>query len=130
VPFAFVAIDVDGLKLVNDTHGHAAGDALLVAVAARIQSELRSADVLARTGGDEFVVLMLGSDARGAAELATRITAAVARVDLFWGNPSISVGSAAGVPGDNPATVAERADATLYAAKELRRHAVSVLSAS
>ena len=128
VPFAFVAIDVDGLKPVNDTHGHGAGDDLLVAVTARMQTELRSADVLARTGGDEFVVLMVGSDAQGATELASRITRAVSKVQLSWGHPSISVGSAAGAPGDDPATVAARADEALLAAKQLRRHAVSVLS--
>ena len=73
VPFAFVAIDVDGLKPVNDTYGHSAGDELLSAVATAMQAQMRSADVLARTGGDEFVVLMVGSDAHGASELSSRL---------------------------------------------------------
>ena len=132
VPFAFVAIDVDGLKPVNDTHGHGAGDELLAAIARCMQTELRNADVLARTGGDEFVVLMVGSDARGASELARRLTMSVAKVRLPSGTPSISVGSAAGAAGDDPAPVAEKADAALYAAKLLRRRAsaISVLTPS
>jgi diguanylate cyclase (GGDEF)-like protein len=121
VPFAFVAIDVDGLKPVNDTHGHSAGDELLAAIATRMQTELRSADVLARTGGDEFVVLMVGSDAEGATELAGRLKQAVSSLALFWGTPSISVGSAVGAAGADPARVAEKADEALYAAKQSRR---------
>ena len=124
VPFAFVAVDVDGLKPVNDLHGHAAGDELLSALAACMRSELRSADVLARTGGDEFVILMVGSDARGASEMAGRLTTAVSRLHLSWGIPSISVGSAAGAAGDDPSAVAEKADASLYAAKQLRKQQV------
>ena len=119
MPFAFVAIDVDGLKPVNDTHGHAAGDELLAAVAARMQAELRSADVLARTGGDEFVVLMVGPDETGASELAARLKESVSRLELPWGSPSISVGSAAGAAGAEPTVVAAKADEALYAAKQL-----------
>jgi diguanylate cyclase (GGDEF)-like protein len=130
VPFAFVAVDVDRLKPVNDTHGHSAGDELLAAVASAMQTQLRSADVLARTGGDEFVVLMVGSDAHGASELADRLVASVSQVRLSWGIPSISVGAAAGMAGDDPAAVAERADEALYAAKQLRPHTLSVVGAS
>lgn len=130
VPFAFVAVDVDGLKPVNDTHGHSAGDELLAAVASAMQTQLRSADVLARTGGDEFVVLMVGSDAHGASELAGRLVASVSQVRLSWGIPSISVGAAAGMAGDDPAAVAERADEALYAAKQLRPHTLSVVGGS
>lgn len=127
-PYAFVAVDVDGLKHVNDTHGHAAGDQLLSAVAAAMQSELRAADVLARTGGDEFVVLMIGADADGARELAKRMRRAVSRLAFEWGEASISVGSAAGGPRDDPARVAEQADAALYVAKQQRRHAYARLA--
>jgi diguanylate cyclase (GGDEF)-like protein len=126
MPFAFVAIDVDGLKPVNDTHGHAAGDELLAAVAARMQAELRSADVLARTGGDEFVVLMVGSDGTGASELAVRLKESVSRLELPWGSPSISVGSAAGAAGAEPTAVAEKADESLYAAKQLRQRSTAL----
>jgi len=121
VPFAFVAVDVDGLKPVNDLHGHAAGDELLSSLATCMQSELRSADVLARTGGDEFVILMVGSDARGASEMAARLKMAVSRLHLSWGTPSISVGSAAGAAGDDPSSVADKADTALYASKQLRQ---------
>lgn len=126
MPFAFVAIDVDGLKPVNDTHGHAAGDELLAAVAARMQAELRSADVLARTGGDEFVVLMVGSDGTGASELAVRLKESVSRLELPWGTPSISIGSAAGAVGAEPTAVAEKADEALYAAKQMRQWSMAL----
>ena len=127
VPFAFVAIDVDGLKPVNDTHGHSAGDELLSAVATAMKAQLRSADVLARTGGDEFVVLMVGSDANGALELSGRLIDSVSTLRLSWGIPSISVGSAAGSAGDDPGAAAERADEALYAAKELRPRRLTVV---
>lgn len=120
LPFAFVAIDVDGLKNVNDRHGHAAGDELLVSVARTLNAEIRSSDVLARTGGDEFVALMVGTDATGARELAGRMKTAVSSLRLASGVPSVSVGSAAGRSGDDPAIVARHADVALYAAKRRR----------
>jgi len=67
-PFGVVAIDLDGLKGVNDAMGHGAGDRLLVACARRLGARLRRSDLLARTGGDEFVILL--PDVGGRAELA------------------------------------------------------------
>jgi diguanylate cyclase (GGDEF)-like protein len=115
--FALVAIDVDDLKKVNDAHGHASGDDLLVKVAAALGAELRPADVLARTGGDEFVALLVDCDANGAVELGKRLQLATAQLRFAWGTASISVGSAAGAAGDAPQAVAEAADLALYAAK-------------
>jgi diguanylate cyclase (GGDEF)-like protein len=115
--FALVAIDVDDLKKVNDAHGHISGDDLLIKVAAALGAELRPADVLARTGGDEFVALLVDCDAHGAVELGKRLQLATAQLRFAWGTASISVGSAAGAAGDAPQAVAQAADLALYAAK-------------
>ncbi len=118
--FALVAIDVDHLKTVNDAHGHEAGDDLLRMVASAIAAELRPADTLARTGGDEFIVVLTDCDGPAAAALGVRLTTAVARARFGWGRASISVGTAAGAPGDTPQDVARAADKALYAAKMQR----------
>lgn len=116
--FALVAIDVDDLKKVNDAHGHDAGDQLLARLAPMMAAELRPSDLLARTGGDEFVALLFDCDAQGAVELSKRLQLTAARLSFPWGTPSISVGSAAGASGDAPAQIAKAADQALYAAKQ------------
>jgi diguanylate cyclase (GGDEF)-like protein len=126
IRFALVAIDVDDLKKVNDAHGHHAGDDMLAKLATVLAAELRPSDVLARTGGDEFVALLVDCDARGAIELSKRLQLATAQIRFPWGTPSISVGSAAGAAGDAPQAVAEAADLALYAAKRDRK-ALAVL---
>jgi diguanylate cyclase (GGDEF)-like protein/PAS domain S-box-containing protein len=115
--FALVAVDVDDLKKVNDGHGHEAGDDLLVKLSRVLSAELRPSDMLARTGGDEFVALLVDCDANGAVELGKRLEAATSRLRFTWGAPSISVGSAAGAAGDAPEQIAKTADVALYAAK-------------
>ena len=71
-------VDVDGMKDVNDTYGHQAGDALLVELARLLSASCRDSDVVARYGGDEFVVLMSDTDAAGAAAVARKVAAAIA----------------------------------------------------
>lgn len=127
IRFALVAIDVDDLKKVNDAHGHGAGDDMLAKLAAVLAAELRPSDVLARTGGDEFVALLVDCDAGGAVELGKRLQHATAQIHFAWGSPSISVGSAAGAAGDPPQAVAEAADLALYAAKRDRKTPAVVL---
>jgi diguanylate cyclase (GGDEF)-like protein len=116
--FAIIAIDVDGLKVVNDTHGHDAGDALLSGVATAMNKELRPPDVLVRTGGDEFVALLIDCDAEGAVQCTLRLQRAVRQVAFSWGAASVSIGSAAGGPGASSIDVATRADQSLYIAKQ------------
>jgi two-component system cell cycle response regulator len=72
---AVLLIDLDGFKLINDTHGHEAGDAMLIEIAERLRSIVRSEDVVGRLGGDEFVFLMhgIGADERIAHDRALRI---------------------------------------------------------
>jgi diguanylate cyclase (GGDEF)-like protein len=119
--FAIIAIDVDGLKVVNDTYGHDAGDALLSGLATAMTRELRPSDVLVRTGGDEFVALRIDCDAEGAAQFCVRLQRAVGQLVFSWGAPSVSMGSASGAPGDSPTDVATRADQALYAARQAVR---------
>jgi diguanylate cyclase (GGDEF)-like protein len=116
-PFALLAIDVDNLKAINDGYGHAAGDALLVAIGHVLASVARKGETLARIGGDEFVLLMPDASEEAPAVVARRAEGAVAGLNLPTGPASVSVGWASGAVGDDPYLVLQRADARLYAAK-------------
>jgi len=122
-------IDLDGFKAVNDRAGHAAGDAVLVEAARRIRGAVRREDVAARLGGDEFVVLCPYTGPRDAGDLAERLLAELNRpvrhgdVELALG---ASIGVASGRPGDDFASLIERADGALYEAKAAGRRRVQV----
>jgi diguanylate cyclase (GGDEF)-like protein len=107
-------VDVDKLKSVNDRDGHGAGDALLVALVATMQSKLRSFDPVVRYGGDEFVCTMSGTDAGYVTERFTEIREALAREH---GEAAISVGVVELRPDDTLAELIARGDAALYQAK-------------
>lgn len=95
--YSFLFIDLDKFKRVNDTYGHAAGDALLIEIVKRIKSALRPGDALARLGGDEFGVWLRGVGVDQAALVADRISDAVAQSWHYEGvalNPSASIGIA------------------------------------
>jgi diguanylate cyclase (GGDEF)-like protein/PAS domain S-box-containing protein len=121
-PTALLFIDVDGFKAVNDTYGHGTGDELLKEVANRIKGCLRAGDFVARSGGDEFVVLMTPADnADDVGSLAARIVStcavpyAVEGRELFT---SISIGiSIAPADATTPNALLRNADSALYAAK-------------
>ncbi|MBJ7595510.1 MAG: GGDEF domain-containing protein [Candidatus Dormibacteraeota bacterium] len=123
--FAVLAVDIDGLKAINDSFGHEAGDALLAAAARGIQSAVRREDVAARTGGDEFAVILLDADAAVAAEIAERICRAVRAERVPFGKASVSVGWATGEPAAYVAEVVDRADRALYQAKSSGRDRVA-----
>lgn len=120
--FAMISIDVDGLKDLNDSLGHAAGDLLLQQVADACRATLRSGDLLARIGGDEFVAFVPGSS-RDAESIAARMRAAVGRIYVEGHRASVSIGVAAGRPDDDPGAVLARADERMYEAKSLSRPA-------
>jgi diguanylate cyclase len=126
-------IDFDGFKAINDRYGHEVGDRFLAAMSQRLRDGLRSADLVARYGGDEFVVLAMaapGSDEDGAA-LRERIEAlSRAQVDLGDGVHIDYAGASVGVvqsqPGDSDAdALLARADAAMYAVKQQRKAAAA-----
>jgi diguanylate cyclase (GGDEF)-like protein len=124
--FTVFCLDLDGFKNVNDQFGHAAGDAVLVAVAQRLCESVRKLDFVARVGGDEFVVLLPGISAEGAADIAARIIANLAApFDIGPPEPihiGITIGSAC-APGDGKNTdeLLHSADRALYEAKRRGR---------
>ena len=128
-----MVLDLDHFKQLNDAHGHAAGDAVLRAVAGALAATVRPADVLARTGGEELVVLGQVSDADEARRLAERLRAAVAGARSEQGHAvTTSVGLSLTRPVDGEEAGAalwrliDRADAAMYEAKRQGRDRVAV----
>jgi diguanylate cyclase (GGDEF)-like protein len=126
--FAILAIDVDHLKAINDGYGHAAGDALLVAIARVLASVARKGETLARIGGDEFVLLIPDPSEDAPRIVARRMEEAVAALHLPTGPTGVSVGWACGAAGDDVYLVLQRADTLLYAAKTGERALTDPLS--
>jgi diguanylate cyclase (GGDEF)-like protein len=117
-PFAIVSLDVDGLKSVNDSRGHQAGDALLRGIADALRAVLRSEDIAVRTGGDEFVVLLPDADRSEAVKVAHRIRQRIAALSDH-GN-GVSSGIAVWRRGSDPEDALREADQELYRAKAAR----------
>ena len=124
-----VYLDLDGFKSVNDRHGHAAGDAVLKAVAMVLTRQVRASDLVARLGGDEFVMLLWNLAEADAQTKARSLEAAVGRMTAAHGDATLSVGASAGstmlLPLDTPASVLERADRAMYIRKTGRRDAIA-----
>ncbi|MGH2862903.1 MAG: diguanylate cyclase [Steroidobacteraceae bacterium] len=116
-PLTVLAIDIDGLKAVNDRDGHAAGDELLVTVARALAAVMPSGDVVARVGGDEFVCVLFDSDHDAGARVAKRILDSVHFARLDGHAPRASIGVAYAAPGLALRDTIRRADAAMYAAK-------------
>jgi diguanylate cyclase (GGDEF)-like protein len=111
-PLSLIALDLDDFKRINDTQGHAAGDAVLVDAARCWSAQLRERDVLARTGGDEFVAILPGADIEEAAQVADRLVAALT------GPVGCSAGVATWRQGQDLDQLLRTADRALYAAKQ------------
>jgi len=129
---AAMVLDLDHFKRLNDAHGHAAGDAVLRAVAESLTATVRPADVLARTGGEELVVIGLVSDLDEASRLAERLRRAVAATNTDDGHgvtASVGIALIRPVDGEDAADalwrLIDRADVAMYEAKQAGRDRVA-----
>ncbi|MGF1641803.1 MAG: GGDEF domain-containing protein [Rhodospirillales bacterium] len=125
-PGLLIYVDLDGFKLVNDTYGHAAGDAVLRRVAGLLTDNLRRTDFVGRLGGDEFAMLLPRTSAEGGANRLLALRRLLDPVALLWNGATITVGASVGVEtfggdetGDGTRLLA-RADASMYRSKHLR----------
>jgi diguanylate cyclase (GGDEF)-like protein len=132
---ALLFMDLDQFKVVNDTSGHTAGDALLHELGAVLKAQVRANDLLARLGGDEFGVLLEGCPPAKATEIAEKLHAAVQDFHFTWQGKTFSVGISIGMCQISPATesiatVMSQADLACYAAKDGGRNRIHVFSAT
>jgi diguanylate cyclase (GGDEF)-like protein/PAS domain S-box-containing protein len=122
---AVIVVDLDGFKEINDTHGHRAGDLVLLAIASALREAVREEDIVARIGGDEFALVLRSIGEQEAAELAQVIDGVIAG-QRFDFDPSSSVSASVGLTTFGPARPADvdevmaRADVAMYRAKKYR----------
>jgi len=129
VPLSLAILDIDFFKRINDQHGHDVGDAVLREVAATLQRHIRKSDLLARIGGEEFALVMLGTQPPGARVVLERLRQAVAGLHIAAGGQgigcTISIGITDRVDSDRDwPTLYKRADKALYEAKKGGRNRV------
>jgi two-component system cell cycle response regulator len=129
IDVAFLLLDVDHFKAVNDTHGHHTGDTVLAAVGQLLRNSVRDYDYAARWGGEEFVVALPHTGREDAMRVAERLRAAIETLPLTTpeGAPlplTASIGVASRVHGENLHALMERADAAMYSAKKNGRNRV------
>ncbi len=121
-PSSIVYFDVNGLKRINDQHGHAAGDAVLVAVAQVLTENVRATDVVGRLGGDELGVLLVQTDQAQAWRKAGELAELIDRRTIEYQGTALSVSVAYGVytfaQGDNAGSVIDAADRAMYELKK------------
>ena len=134
-PATVVFIDLDRFNPINDTAGHAAGDAMLRAVAAALSSTVRNRDLVVRLGGDEFALLLEHCNIEVAARIAENARAAVSAISLGWNGRTLSVGASLGLAclTDEMQSAEEwlaAADAACYAAKAAGRGVVRIAPAA
>ncbi len=127
IPFGLIIIDLDDFKEINDTMGHLTGDFVLKTVVKRFMQELRSIDLLARYGGDEFAVILPGSNLQNTLKIAGRLRHVLRNNSVQFDNNVMKITASFGVTalehvnGDEPVSLIElfkQADQALYLAKE------------
>jgi len=124
-------LDLDRLKIINDSEGHAAGDAMIKWVAAALPAYMREGDIIGRLGGDEFGVILLGCGLDDATEVLERLNLATSAIQFPWGDRSYSVGASIGLTeissdSGSPSTLLAQADVACMAAKMSGRNRVSI----
>ena len=122
-PLSVMLVDIDEFKRVNDSHGHLFGDRVIKETAETISAHVRSDDILGRYGGDEFVVVMPGADAKTAAHVAERVRAGIAK-NGYMTTVSIGVTTFPGGEEKKPSDLLHVADMNLYQAKRDGRNCV------
>lgn len=126
-PSCLIYFDLNGLKDINDKHGHAAGDAALIQVGQVLLDNTREFDVIARLGGDEYGVILSETDAQQGREKAEQLAEAIRRRPLHWEGKSLPLDAAYGVyplkPGEDPGAALAAADQMMYSHKLARRTA-------
>ncbi|MGB5260273.1 MAG: GGDEF domain-containing protein [Gammaproteobacteria bacterium] len=126
-PLTVIMVDVDGLKAINDRHGHAAGNRLIQTVSTVLNACVRSSDVLARYGGDEFVILLSQGDRHGAHATAERIRTAIANTSFDLNGEHITTTASIGIASFphgvlDVRDVVDKADVALYRSKQTGRN--------
>jgi diguanylate cyclase (GGDEF)-like protein len=129
-PFVILLCDLDHFKAINDRHGHAVGDRVLVGVAATLLHGARAIDAVARVGGEEMAVLLVHCDRASAAGAAERLRLAVAEHRPGEPDVTISIGIAEAGPTELPAKLYARADGALYEAKRAGRNCIRAAAPS
>jgi len=123
---ALLVLDVDGLKPINDTFGHAAGDQVLKAIAAQLTRIVRSSDVVGRLGGDEFAVVLWNLGESDARAKAAALEQAIDSLSFVFRGSPVHAGASAGVamlgPHAETGRALEEADSAMYVRKAQRRH--------
>ncbi len=132
---ALLFVDLDRFKLINDSSGHAAGDEFLRQIAAVLRARVRTTDVLARMGGDEFCVLLHACPVEQALRIANAVRMDIANFRFVWRDRVFHVGASIGLvvlsdPAATPAEVLEQADSACYSAKEAGRDQIRVYHAT
>jgi diguanylate cyclase (GGDEF)-like protein len=123
-PLSVAIVDIDHFKPVNDAHGHAVGDRVLVATARALAGHLRAEDQLGRLGGEEFLVVLGDTDGRAAERVTDKLRCEVAGTSVAHEGVEIAVTVSIGMAtwdGEAPETLLRRADDALYAAKAAGR---------
>ena len=130
-PVSVLAWDIDRFKEINDTYGHIAGDKVLKVIAQYLAQQVRGTDFVGRYGGEEFVIILIGTDAAQALVAADKIRIGVQNIGFHFHNKPVTVTASCGIAAfrndDTPESVFDRADRALYRAKDGGRNCCRVL---
>ncbi|TWC56990.1 diguanylate cyclase (GGDEF)-like protein [Pseudomonas sp. SJZ080] len=129
-PLSLLMLDIDHFKLINDTHGHSAGDDVLKAVAASIKGQLRNVDMVFRFGGEEFLIVLSNTGREAAAMVGERLRFAAQANDFLADGKlielTVSIGCSTLLPGESSESLLRRADSALYVAKREGRNRLAM----